>query len=450
MHPADFRNEFGREMMLDFEDALHSYGLGRLGPDVLWSMVRQWSACVLSGGPEQSPALRPSLLAGQYVMIREERLTMIELGRGLVVTVTIFALCMFGLGSVPRNTSRAVVDVPIVYASSSTPATGSNVDPSSPLPAGEGSYSDSKLSQSAVSAFAPIATVSATLLSDGPASALAFTGAAQAQPSPELLLFHPSSPLPSYEVATIKPLDPNTADRVVKLPPGASLNPLSIRRYIMDAYGARYSAQIVGGPDWLNNDSYIVHGKVPDDFEAAPQKMTSQDRIDQNRGMQQSLLAGRFNLRAHFETRVLPVYALVPAKGGLKITEVPAPPEYKPGDPPIRPGVGDPLPPGSSMGSFSSNGLRVLNARAIKMQLLARIVSGDAGDRPIVDHTGFTGCFDIKGLTWAPLGEATADNSPDVPSLIGAMEKTLGIKLVPTRAPIEVLVIDHIEKPSEN
>jgi uncharacterized protein (TIGR03435 family) len=450
MHPADFRDEFGREMMLDFEDALHTYGVARLWRDVFWSLARQWSACVLSGGPEQSSTLRPSLLAGQYVMIREERLTMIELGRGLVVSVTLLAFCMFGLGGARRGGSRAVVDLPIVYASSSTPATGSNANPGSPLPAGERSNSDFKVSQSAVSGFAPIATVSMTLLSDGSASALAVAGVAQAQPSSELLLFHPSGPLPFYEVATIKPLDPNTADRVVKLPPGAWLNPLSLRRYIMDAYGARYAAQIIGGPDWLNKDSYVIHGKVPDDLEAGLQKMTSQDRIDQNRSMQQSLLAGRFHLKAHFETRVLPVYELVPAKGGLKITEVPAPPERKPGDPPISHRAGDPLPPGTSMGSFNNNGLRVLNGRAVKMQLLARILSSDAGDRPIVDHTGFTGYFDIKDLTWAPLGDANGDSGPDAPSLIGALEKTLGIKLVPAKDPIEVLVIDHIEKPSEN
>jgi uncharacterized protein (TIGR03435 family) len=457
LHPASFCEEFGREMMLDFEDALHSYGLGRLWRDVLWSLARQWSARILSNAPNPISAPRPSLLAGQYVMIREERLTMIELGRGLIVSVALLALCLFGLGGAPSRAPRAGVDLPIVYASSSTRATGRNANPNSPVPAGESSNSEFKLSQSAVSASAPLATASTTLPSDGSASALirglALAAVAQAQLSPELLLFHPSGPLPSYEVATIKPLDPNTADRVVKLPPGVSLNPLSIRRYIMDAYGAKYAAQIIGGPDWINKDSYVIHGKVPDDLEAVLQKKTSQDRIDQNRSMQQSLLADRFHLKAHFETRVLPVYELVPAKGGLKITEVPAPPERKPGDPPISHRDGDPLPPGTAMGSFNSNGLRILNARAIKMTALARIIGSDAGDRPIVDHTGFTGYFDIKDLIWAPLGDASADSAdsaPDAPSLIGAMEKTLGIKLVPAKDPIEVLVIDHIEKPSEN
>jgi uncharacterized protein (TIGR03435 family) len=402
LHPATFRNEFGREMMRDFGDALRSYGLGRLWRDVLCSLARQWSARILLGAPESISEARPSLLAGDYVMIRDKALTPLELGRGLAGSVSLLALCLFGLGGAPR----AVVDLPIVYASSfqatgNTPATGRS-------------------------------------------------GFAQTQPQPELLLFHPTGPLFSYEVATIKPLDPDAASSTVRLPPGASLNPLSIRRYLMDAYGAIYAAQVVGGPDWLTKDSYLIHGKVPDDLEAAAQKMTTQERIEQNRVMQQSLLADRFHLKAHFEIRVLPVYELIPAKGGLKIAEVPAPLGRKPGDPAMPTRPGDTLLPGTSRSTLSSNGLRVLNARAIQMPLLARIIAGDAGDRPIVNHTGFSGYFDITDLTWAPLGDAAADNPPDASSISVALEKTLGIKLVPAKDPIEVLVIDHIERPSEN
>jgi uncharacterized protein (TIGR03435 family) len=284
---------------------------------------------------------------------------------------------------------------------------------------------------------------------------LTLAGFAQtAQPKPDLLLFHPSGPPLSYEVATIKPVDPSTADRVVRLPPGVTLSPLSIRRYIMDAYDAFYATQVLGGPEWLNKDAYEIKGKFPDDLEAAYQKMAEADRDAQTRSMQQSLLADRFHLKAHFETRILPVYALVPAKGGLKITAVPAPPESKPGDPPIRVQSGEPLPPGTSMTTFNSAGLRVLNAHAMKTEWLARIISfsgaTEVGDRPIVDHTGLTGYFDIKDLTWAPLSAADATDAPDAPSLIGALEKQLGIKLVPAKDPIEVLVIDSIDRPSPN
>jgi uncharacterized protein (TIGR03435 family) len=289
------------------------------------------------------------------------------------------------------------------------------------------------------------------------ATILAFVALATASAQsadPAVRLYHPPTPLLSYEVATIKPIDAKAADGMVKLPPGMSLSPLSVRRYIMNAYGAMYAAQIVGGPDWLNKDAYNIKGKAPDDVEAAFQNLNFSDRGDQTHSMQQSLLADRFHLKAHFETRILPVYELVPAKSGLKITEVPAPPERKPADLPTRMSPGDPLPPGSTMTMLNSNGLRVTNGNAIKMQSLLRVFGGmgnpETGDRPIVDRTGFTGYFDIKDLTWAPLGDASADSAPDAPSLIGAMEKTLGIKLVPAKDHIEVLVIDHIENPSEN
>jgi uncharacterized protein (TIGR03435 family) len=282
---------------------------------------------------------------------------------------------------------------------------------------------------------------------------LTFAGFAQtAQPRPELLLFHPSVPL-SYDVATIKPVDPNTADRIVKLPPGATLSPLSIRRYIMNAYGAMYAAQVIGGPDWLNKDSYDIKGKASDDLEAAFLKMKFSDRNENIQSMEQSLLAERFHLKAHFETRVLPVYEIVPAKGGLKITAVPAPPERKVGDPPIKMRPGDPLSPGTMMTMLTNTGLRTTNAKATTMTGLSRMMGnqlGDTGDRPIVDHSGFKGYFDIADLTWAPLGDAAATTAPDAPSLTVALEEKLGIKLVAARDPIEVLVIDSIDRPSEN
>lgn len=297
----------------------------------------------------------------------------------------------------------------------------------------------------------PLTSAALRILLAGATTGCILAGVSQtALLKPELLLFHPSGPLLSYEVATVKPLAPDVAGIMVKLPPGGSLSPLSIRRYIMNAYGAVYSAQVVGGPDWLNKDAYDIKGKVSDEFESALQKMTREDRINKTRVLQQSLLIDRFHLKAHFETRVLPVYELAPARSGLKITEVPAPPEIKPGEPPMPLGSDAPLPPGSSRTTLNSNGLRVLNARAIKMQLLTRIIAGDIGDRPIVDHTGFTGYFDITDLAWAPLGDAGSTSEPDASSIQGALKQKLGLSVVSARDPIEVLVIDSIERPTPN
>jgi uncharacterized protein (TIGR03435 family) len=429
LHPVAFRNEFAREMALDFEEALHTYGFARLFLDAAGSLARQWSTGIPSVASNQVSAPRSSLLAGNYVVVGDRPFTALGLGLGLIASVTQLALCLFALSA----GSGHMPGFYVVYASSSTQAAHGNTNPETPLPASGSSSSGFMPSQIAAS--------------------LGFTrpGSAQTvQSKPELLLFHPPGPLPSYEVATVKPIDPETASTIVKLPPSGSLSPLSIRRYIMNAYGAIYAPQIVGGPDWLNKDAYRINSKVPDDIESAFQKMTREEHNDQTRMMEQSLLADRFHLKAHFETRVLPVYELVSDKAGLKITEVPAPLESKPGGPPMGLHPGDPLPPGTMMTTVNNNGLRVLNGRAIKMQSLARVIGSDIGGRPIVDHTGFTGYFDVTDLTWAPLAEAGDTSEPDALSLPGALKEKLGIKIVPAKDPIEVLVIDSIERPTPN
>jgi uncharacterized protein (TIGR03435 family) len=266
----------------------------------------------------------------------------------------------------------------------------------------------------------------------------------------DLVLFHPSRPLFSYEVDMIRPIAPAIAETMVKLPPGVTLSPLTIRRYIMDAYGAVYPPQVVGGPDWLNKDAYLIKGKVPDELEPALQKMKRDERVDNTRAMQQCLLAERFHLKAHFETRVLPVYELVPDKGGLKIIKDIDPEKRKPGETSAHSRSTDSLDPGSSRTTVNSDGMRVLNARAIKMQLLMRIISGDIGDRPIVDHTGYTGSFDISDLTWAPLGDPESSGNSDAHSIQLALKQTLGLRVVSAKDPIEVLVIDSIDRPTPN
>lgn len=282
-----------------------------------------------------------------------------------------------------------------------------------------------------------------------PARAGQITGDGHAgERKPELLLFHASGPLPSYEVATVKLLDPDTASSMVRLPPGGGLSPLSMRRYIMNAYGAFYAAQVVGGPEWLNKDAYVIRGKVPDELETAMQKMPGEERIEETREMEEGLLAERFHLKAHFETRVLPVYELVAAKGGLKISAVTAPPERKGGD--AAPHGDAALAPGTMTTAVNSDGLRVLNGRAIRMQLLMRVIGGDLGDRPVVDHTGFTGYFDVSDFGWAPLGDASGASLPDADSLRMGLQEKLGIRVVEARDPIEVLVVDSIERPSPN
>jgi len=426
LHPPSFRVEFARDMALDFEDAANTYSFTRLLLDASASLVRQWWIEISPTRPNHLSETRPSLLNGRYIMVHHAGFTPLQLGLGFIASSTQLLLCMLALNTAPEH--------PIRFSS------GSASFSSTPAPTDTAPATRSSGDESSDLFFQPSKNTAA------------FTGLGSPQADqlkPELLLFHPPGPYPSYEVATIKPITPEIAGSLVRLPPGGTLSPLSIRRYIMNAYGAIYAAQIIGGPDWLNKDAYRIDGKIPEDLAAALQKMTRDQRIDHIRMMQQSLLANRFLVRAHFETRVLPVYELVPAKGGVKFTPVAAPPEQKPDNAPVSAHANGQLLPGTIMSTPKTDGGWVLNGRAIKMSLLVRVIAGNITDRPIVDHTGFTGCFDITNLSWAPLTAASTDAS-DAPSLVGALKDQLGLAIVPAKTPIEVLVIDSIERPTAN
>ena len=449
LHPTDFRRKFAREMAMDFKDALHTYGVGRLLLDIAVSLARQWSASVCS------TALAP--IVGYRVLrhdvndagIHDTPFSPQALGLGFIASMTQIALCLFALNANVDHRS----DFSNAYARDSAPATRRNVEPGVTAQVDGTSSFDLAPSRSTLADFTSVSSASAPLppVVSGTTPGCTVSNVPQnVQPKPVMLLFHPPGPLLSYEVATVKLLDPNAARDMVKLAPGVTLSPLSMRRYIMDAYGAVYQPQVIGGPNWLNKDAYLIRGKVPDDMQSALENMTREERNDQTRMMKQCLLADRFHLKAHLEARILPVFALVPANGGLKITQVPAPPEHKSGDAPLPPSSDGQLSPGSVLTARNNDGARVLNARAIKMQLLVRILGSDMGDRPLVDRTGFTGSFDVTDLTWAPFVESGASTEFHAASITGALQEKLGIRVIPDKDRIEVLVIDEIDRPTPN
>jgi bla regulator protein BlaR1 len=233
----------------------------------------------------------------------------------------------------------------------------------------------------------------------------------------------PSDQMPAYEVATIKPWD----GKGFAIP---------LRFYIDEAFGIppNITARVIG-PDWINNMRFVIKSKAPDAIRDAMQAMSPAEQSRENGLMMQSLLADRFKFKAHFETRELPVYELVLAKGGSKLKE----------DSDItkrRLRVGNPL---------------VLPASPIQFLIGVLECSPDIGGREVVDKTGLTGSYDIS-LKWAPLQTAPTDSgagatapSPDEgASLFTAIQEQLGLKLVPAKAPSEVLVIDRIEQPTPN
>ena len=283
---------------------------------------------------------------------------------------------------------------------------------------------------------------------------------AAAQEAPAVKAFHPGGPLPSYEVATIKPASPG-------MPPGMPVHiTATLRGYIARAYGVQMplnpatgceGCQVTGGPAWVDQDRYEIQGKLPDSLRDAMQKMTSEERQHQMQMLDQSLLAERFHLKVHFETREMPVIELVPAKGGLKITVVDPPPPFDPAQPMKPPKPGEPPPPGAIMFAMGPDGVVVIRSRATTMDALARSLRGFAPEmteRPVIDMTGFKGNFDVKELRF--LGPqragaaATAEAPIDAEPADVALEQQLGIKVVRAKGPVEVVVIDSIDRPTEN
>ena len=281
---------------------------------------------------------------------------------------------------------------------------------------------------------------------------LAFPGMAQA---PAVVkAFHPAGPMPSFEVATIKPVGPDRP-----------LSGMTVRQYIAMAYGvpmpwglpgaAFEGLQVVSGPEWIDKDHYVIDGKAPDELREARQKMPNEQRWAQDEMMEQSLLAERFHLKVHFETREMSVFELVPAKGGVKIT-VAEPSSTDQTSGPIKAGE---MRPGTLSLSVSKNGLNVINGRGTSIEMLTGALRGQAaeiGGRPIINKTGIAGNFDLKdfrfvGLAYAQGAAAPGNASePDAPSVSQALEQQLGLKLVRTKGQVEVVVIDSIDRPTEN
>jgi uncharacterized protein (TIGR03435 family) len=272
---------------------------------------------------------------------------------------------------------------------------------------------------------------------------------------PVVRVFHPDGPALSYEVATIKPSDPDQP-----------YSGTTLRRYIANAYGVPIpwgvpgveypGAQVLGGPAWIDKDKYDIKGKAPDELRASMEKVPADERHAQTETMQQALLAERFHLKVHFETREMQVFELVPAKGGLKIKPKPVDPTPAEGAAkPFKPG--DPLPPGTMNVSVNLNGASILEAHATNLQILCNALRGQSPDiagRPIIDRTGFQGNFDVKDFRFAgaalPQREPGSNSEQDAPSVFEALEQNLGLKLVPTKGQVEIIVIDSIDRPTEN
>jgi bla regulator protein blaR1 len=265
------------------------------------------------------------------------------------------------------------------------------------------------------------------------------------------LLFS-QSPTPPlvFEVASIKPNSADDRRTAMMIQPGGGLRATgaTLKMLVTMAYDVR-EFQISGGPNWISSDRYDITARAERAAGAEPSAQATPMNDEQRKTMQeqmeqrlQALLADRFHLVIHRESKEQQVYALVVAKGGAKIH----PSENKATE---RQGM-----------MRMSRGL--LEGQGVPLDTLIRAISGQLG-RPVVDRTGLTGRFDIKlqwtpdaGQSLTPLGGALPPgvelppSDPNGPSLFTAVQEQLGLRLESQKAPVDLIVIDSVEKPTEN
>ena len=233
-----------------------------------------------------------------------------------------------------------------------------------------------------------------------------------------------------FEVVSIKPADPSMRMVQMQLAPGGrfTASGVTLRLLLQRCYSVR-DFQISGAPSWAGSDRYEINAKAEDG-----QRNITPEQISM---MLRGVLTDRFKLTFHRETKEGAVYFLVPGKGGPKLKE------------------------SESSGEERSQQVRIgrgmIDLKAASIENLVNQLSNQLG-RPVIDKTGLTGLYDFK-LEWtpdAPVGPAIrgVDDAPPAdapgPTVFTALQETLGLKLETGKGPVEYLVIDKVEKPTEN
>lgn len=276
-------------------------------------------------------------------------------------------------------------------------------------------------------------------------------------PSPSQSLASGSSAnadLPKFEVATIKPAAPSDNSMLMFTPDGISIHGIPMKMLLRESFGVE-DDRILGEPNWVKN-RFDIEAKI--DAEDAPKLKNM--KFDQRRAMVLPLLEDRFGLKYHHETRELPMYALVVAKGGLKM-KASAPDDPPKADGPPKPDDSDAKDkPRMGRRNLMMNGRGHLESTGTTTEMLAHILAQQLG-RTVVNKTNLPGNYDYT-LQWTPddvstpmggdAGPGKGDISPDAggPTLLTALEEQLGLKLEATKGTVDVIVIDHIDLPSQN
>ena len=255
---------------------------------------------------------------------------------------------------------------------------------------------------------------------------------------------------PSFEVSTVKPSDPNKMGHSLMMSKDKFWTEAqTLRAMVIFAYGLNMGSdqQVSGGPSWIGSAQFDVEAKEDQETVDKLTKMTPEDRTEVIRGMVRELLAERFKLKVHHESKELPVFTMTVAKGGVKMT--PAPPE----PPPTPNEDGTPRKPRG--GGIRMDGKGQLDGTNVGTSILASVLGRqpEIGGRMVIDKTALTGRYDFK-LKWTPdagMNGAESGTADGVNvSLFTALQEELGLKLEATKDAVDTIVIDHIEMPSEN
>jgi uncharacterized protein (TIGR03435 family) len=251
--------------------------------------------------------------------------------------------------------------------------------------------------------------------------------------------------IPSYELVSIhKTQEANARPGIHDDPDGFSAGASSLRSLIAEAYGFSLGQlndqQLIGAPGWAKTQQFDVRAKVDsanvEKLNELTKALTMMVEARQmvtrtptfRMVMLQRLLADRFQLKVHYEQRVMPLYEMTVAKGGLRMTAAhPKDPEHGSMD----------LDPGK------------LKGENVPISFIPVMFALEL-ERPVADKTGAEGNFDFQ-LKWTRMGDVQ-DNGADesAPSLFTAVQEQLGLKLNAGKGPVWVIVVDHAEMPSEN
>jgi uncharacterized protein (TIGR03435 family) len=213
----------------------------------------------------------------------------------------------------------------------------------------------------------------------------------------------------AFEITSVKPSPPDQPGMNARMDPGRFVLSNATLHWAVQMAFRLEDYQLIGGPKWMDSDHFEIEGKCAD-------STSMKDKL----AMLQALLADRFQLKYHRETREMPGYVMLPAKTGLKLKKSEATDGQS----------------NSTSGEYRLGGTNETTAE------LAALVAGNL-HRPVIDETGSSDHFDFQ-LNWAPTAEGPA------PSLFTVIQEQLGIRLEARKVPIQLLIVESADKPSAN